>query len=395
MTIRIAVMSDLHCHGSSAKPHHSFLLTDALRVPPGNHPVEALKHDVIQRESLRADVLLAPGDLTNQTDRQGLVSGWDFIHEVADSLSAGLIVSTLGNHDVDSRHLASGDPFRLPRGIGKNYPVPDGSESAHYWADGFSVIETAGVRIITVNSVADHLDEINAERGSVSTGLIASLDRRLNTLSPHRRTIGLVHHHPIQHELTGMESSDLLLNGQPLLDCLARHGVRLVVHGHKHYPRLRYFDAAGASVVIFAAGSFSAINANMLSTRNLFHILELPDETLPGCALLGRIHSWEYSFGRGWSPSHQRSADIPSIAGFGCTCEPQALADEIGSFANALNKTVVSWSTIVSQFPRLPYIAPAQFKLVARRLKDVYAMRVMPDSGEPPENLVRISGDAK
>src|SRR5688500_15526069 len=100
MTFRLAVVSDLHCHPTDKKPQQSFLLSDGLRSPPNEHPVESLKR-AIAVDGLTVDVMLAPGDFTDQINRQGLVSGWEFVKEIGTALHASLTVSTLGNHDVD------------------------------------------------------------------------------------------------------------------------------------------------------------------------------------------------------------------------------------------------------------------------------------------------------
>ena len=56
------------------------LLSDLERVPAAQHPVEALL-DRIKASQLHADFVVAPGDLANRVDRQGMISGWSFVHE--------------------------------------------------------------------------------------------------------------------------------------------------------------------------------------------------------------------------------------------------------------------------------------------------------------------------
>src|SRR5436190_1217368 len=82
MELSIAIVSDLHCHHSSQGPAKSLLLTDSDRSPSSQHPVESLI-ELIKTESLKASILLMPGDLTNEVDRQGMLLGWGFVHEIA------------------------------------------------------------------------------------------------------------------------------------------------------------------------------------------------------------------------------------------------------------------------------------------------------------------------
>lgn len=102
MGITIAVLSDLHCHHSSCQPTESLLITDADRSPPSQHPVSGL-FELIEKHGLVADALLMAGDLTNKVDRQGIISGWDFVQDIARALKADILAPTLVNHDVISR----------------------------------------------------------------------------------------------------------------------------------------------------------------------------------------------------------------------------------------------------------------------------------------------------
>src|SRR5438046_2376165 len=100
MTVTFAVVSDLHCRLAS-DPNDSFLRVGALRSPSSRHPVEALL-DLIDREQLRADGLLLPGDLANRARLEGLSQGWDYSLEIGRKLAVKMVVPVIGNHDVDS-----------------------------------------------------------------------------------------------------------------------------------------------------------------------------------------------------------------------------------------------------------------------------------------------------
>src|SRR5262245_16592686 len=118
-SFKIAVVSDLHCTHSGdpskkdGKPRaNTFLLSDLLKRPINKHPVESLKQVVIE-EGLTANILLCPGDITDQINQQGLVSGWQFLKEIKSSLSAEMMAITIGNHDVDSRNIYNRGAFDL------------------------------------------------------------------------------------------------------------------------------------------------------------------------------------------------------------------------------------------------------------------------------------------
>src|ERR1043165_297182 len=100
MAITLAILSDLHCHPSNARPWGSLLHCDAPRSPANKHPIESLLN-LIEREKLTAAMLLVPGDLTDRSNSDGLTAAWAFSVEVGKKLGAKSIVATLGNHDVD------------------------------------------------------------------------------------------------------------------------------------------------------------------------------------------------------------------------------------------------------------------------------------------------------
>ncbi len=144
MEMTIAIVSDLHCHHSSMVPAETMLLSDADRQPSSHHPVEALL-ELIREQSLVAKILVAPGDLTNRVDRQGLISGWDFIRQIASQLKSEFVAATPGNHDVKS-HDPSGEPFAAVRSLMPEFPLADPAALTGFWANGFCIVELKSVQ---------------------------------------------------------------------------------------------------------------------------------------------------------------------------------------------------------------------------------------------------------
>lgn len=393
MSFRVAVLSDLHCHPTpkAGEPQVSYLLSDALPLPSGNHPVEALV-EVIGRQSLTADVVLVPGDLTDKVDRAGMLGGWAAVKEIAGALKADLIATTLGNHDVDSRVKHNPNPFHLPQHLARDYPIADTTAQRDFWLDGFCILEHSKARILVINSAIEHRTEALAKRGSVTDELLQKLDRRLSALTPSSIQIALVHHHPIAHEDLNLGSEDLMVNGSLLLNVLGEHDFRVLVHGHKHHPRLRYYDASGTQVLVFAAGSFAALSAHMFKTGNLFHIIELESATLPQCTQSGRIRSWAYTYGKGWALAHPASDGIPSEAGFGCLRNPMDIANEIASIFEQ-GTGPLRWTEVVQALPEVPFMLPAHFSVVTRHLEAAHDLEVSVSGATgAPQYVMRPTG---
>src|SRR4051794_17273041 len=79
-TITVAVAGDIHFHAPRS---------GAARID--------------QENSLRADVLVCPGDLANRVCSVGMMQAWDHLKEIERKLECQQLLTTLGNHDVDSR----------------------------------------------------------------------------------------------------------------------------------------------------------------------------------------------------------------------------------------------------------------------------------------------------
>jgi hypothetical protein len=350
-------------------------LSDALRLPAGNHPVEALL-DLIERDKLSADVVLVPGDLTDKVDQAGMLVAWAGVKEIAGALGADLIATTLGNHDVDSREKHSADAFHIPLHLARDYPLAEPLARRDFWSDGFCILDHSKVRVLVLNSVAEHRSEELAERGSVTDELLQNLAYRLRGLEPRDLQVALVHHHPIAHEESHLGSQDLMVNGSLLLTLLGEHGFRVLVHGHKHHPRLRYFDGGGSPVLVFAAGSFAALGAHFFQAGNLFHILEMSSGTLLGCTQSGFIHSWAFTYGKGWAPSHPASHGIPSQAGFGCMRDPIALASQVAALVTNNTTSAMKWSDVVGALPEVAFMLPSHLTTLTTQLLNAHAIEV-------------------
>src|SRR5436309_1142887 len=107
--------------------------------------------------------------------------------------------------------------------------------------------------IVSINSVIDHHDEKMAKRGAFGVDrlseLVSSLETRVETRS---LRIALMHHHPMLHSSPVLSDEDVLPNGDQLLATLAKYGYSLVIHGHKHHPRLNYADTPHGRLPVLA-----------------------------------------------------------------------------------------------------------------------------------------------
>lgn len=352
VSVRLAVMSDLHCR-PAGPISDSLLAVGGLRLPPEQHPVQALV-DIIRSKGWKADALLVPGDLTNKAAQEGLSQGWDFALEVGRELGA-VVIAVLGNHDVDSKRLQpQRDAFYIARNLHPDFPFRGEQQRQSFFSDGFCIIDLAEhVQIVLVNTVIDHDNEETAKRGSFDMARIAKmrgvLRERLHT--PLR--MAMMHHHPILHTGSYLSSADVIPTGDALLSALRESGCKLVLHGHKHITRLTTVDG----VTVFAAGSFSALLMQFSSvTGNTFHLIDVSQDWE------GVIRTWVFQLGRGWHPSNSEYTGFPHAAGFGCTQSTSELAKRLVSVFNGkVTESRVRHSDIIAAVPTLRYVTPVQF----------------------------------
>jgi hypothetical protein len=254
------------------------------------------------------------------------------------------------------------------------------SAKAQYWRTGFCAVESGPLRVLTVNSAFFHRSRRAADHGKISERQLAAIEDMLADLPKRRFQIGVVHHHPIVHEAFRLGTYDVIEGGTLLLDLLSEYEFDIVIHGHKHFPRLCYGTGESQSLPVFGAGSFSALLTPNIacSTRNLFHMLELDDDTMEHCGKHGVITSWEFHPGSGWLRPNNTSAALPATAGFGCHIELRSLARAVARAFRSCRIDVVRWERILILIPHLRFLVPCQLVKLAAHLRKHYGLQVAP-----------------
>jgi len=334
---------------------------------------------LVAAEKLSADLLLCAGDMADRGCRAGLRHVWGALHRLAAHLGDARLLTVPGNHDLDSRFEGSGfDPKGALLGLQPRLPIGDERLDDHFWARNFAVVAENAYRVLLLNSAAYHgyMKENEAhkehEHGRISKATLAAIRDALNHTGPRSVNIVLCHHHPMANNDVGETDYSEMSGGHDLVNLLSEDDAEwMMVHGHKHYPRIAYATGTGAACLVFGAGSFSArlYSEAATKTRNQFYIVEFEydqDDSLP--PLKGRIHAWDYSNLDGWKRSPASSV-IPYNAGFGFRDRPIAAVDTIMKFLNTSGKGVfVEWGEICQAHPELAHLLPLDRTTVARRL---------------------------
>ena len=380
-TLRIAVISDLHVvNGSSDKDGSASTVgTGDPSDAPERHPFPGLSQ-LIERDALTADILICPGDLSDKADPTALNYAWGKLHQIKEQLGARHLLATAGNHDVDSRgRYSDHDPKGNLQSLVPMFPGADEALCDRYWSRNFAIIEDGDVRIVLLNSAAFHGYGADAnpefDHGRVSSRTISGLrlaleggDRRVNIL--------VCHHHPAAHNPVDEEDYSEMVGGDRLLEMLdsGDYGSWLLIHGHKHFPRLAYATGGASSPIIFSAGSFSAALYQKIQSRarNQFYLLEIPLDDLDALDLdlAGTLIAWDWITMIGWQPAGDNSG-LRHKVGFGWRENVRTIAAQIARHL-ASHTQVLTGEELLEAFPKLRFLRPEELNTVVRRLEKTH-----------------------
>jgi predicted phosphodiesterase len=395
MTLRIAVVSDLHVfEGSSDKEKPpSYIGTADPNDSPTKYPFSGLEK-LIKDEGLSVDLLICPGDITNQAGTSALQHAWQKLHNLKDWLGATHLLATNGNHDIDSRYGDNDfDPKGAIQSLSPMFPGATEEQCDRYWSRNFVVLEHHGARLVLLNSAAFHGygtdQEKEYEQGRISQRTLLSLQ---SELAPKDAKINILicHHHPFRfNEITEADYSEMQ-GGSALLQMLANlSGEWLIIHGHKHFPKLAYSPGDATSPVIFSAGSFSVVlhPTAAQKARNQFYIIDLPVDELDGLGLdlAGKIRAWDWISLKGWQPAGSESG-LPRSSGFGWRESPSSIAKSIVALLPSTG-SIITWAEIVSKMPKVEYLLPSDKRMLVQKLREKHNVKIVPhiDTGEIDE----------
>src|SRR6185437_2093715 len=259
----VAIVSDLHAYAklpsNQQRPSHLSIVTGEQQ--PENHPISGLLQ-LITSEKITASALLCPGDLAHQACPESIRYSWETLHKIRDALKAKALIGTAGNHDLDSRYLYKNpDPQQTLKNLTPQFPFNESALANQYWARDYAIVELPPAAIVILNSSAHHgKAEQEENHGRITKDALSDLRRNIPSLARFAIKILLCHHHPHQHSELNLGAMDVMENGQQLLDMLAADpsGTWLVIHGHKHHPKISYAAGGNNSPIVFASASLSS-----------------------------------------------------------------------------------------------------------------------------------------
>lgn len=406
--LRVAVLSDLHFYKQQAKStsakKDSWLALEDDGLADKSNPWNDLE-SLIGANELNVDAILCPGDITNKSDPDGLIFAWSSLNSLIKKLNANILAVATGNHDVISHSInqdkvaqdildsspGKDGPLRELRPI---YPIVfneslEGiTEKAcrdrrtEYFGSHFTHFENDQYLLVVLNTCANHGENDHEnKRGSISKSTLDELTFFLENRQKGEKKICILlcHHHPIQHANIDKGQYDFAFNGTRLTELLANDDDWIIIHGHKHHPRVVYASSqSNDGPVIFAAGSFSAfLNESISSSlRNQFYIIDIKQEgSQPP---VGQIRSWNWFNGMGWSENLDPKTGVISGSGFGTRDHPNILAHEI---ANCIGSEPIAWEELCKKISKIKFLLPGMHDKLERALANFFEIEIEKENG--------------
>lgn len=381
--VRVFVVSDFHAFTSTnatrkrkTKETPSFIDVAAASTAPTDQPLISLEQQ-IESSGIRADALICCGDLGDRADPTGIRHVWDFLQRLKSKLTARLLISTVGNHDLDSRFQANDyDPKEYLQSLQPLFPSVEQSKCDEFWARHFTVHLESDFRIVVVDSCAFHGKKEEDAHGRISNLTLTALSQRITKDGRFPLNILVCHHHPQKQTEYNLGESDDMKNGQILLDMLAAdpNNDWIVIHGHKHCPKISYAAGGVSSPTVLSCGSVGAKLYPELngSARNQWYLLEFPIHLFEKYGLVGTFKAWDWIPQLGCQEARANSG-LPSKGGFGIRNTVPVLASTVR--ASFLKPERQPWSSILKQSPELEFVLPGDIRMMAKHLESRYKIR--------------------
>lgn len=374
---QILILSDLHAYRPS-KEHTrepSFLIASSKDNPA--NPIRAIP-EILRQEGLSVDWILCPGDIADQADPDAQTFAWRELVDLKKVVKAKLLLSTAGNHDVDSRlKFNNFDPKGHLQGLTPPFPGLR-NVSDKYWARNYHIYEQDSTRLVNLNSAAFHgfhSEEKDSKpeyrHGRVSARTIEAIVEEVKQRT-FQTNVLFTHHHPYPNAIHDDDYSEMQF-GRQLVEALtdATMSSWLIIHGHQHYPLMSYGPYKAFPPLIFSAGSISAKITSPLSAEapNQFYLMTIetdPNKT-NGWWPCGTIRAWSWVHRREWQPTPD-GQNIPDGLGFECGDNVTSIASTIQTYVSA-QSSHVTMQQIFDARPHLRFASREILDAVIKTLK--------------------------
>lgn len=389
---RIAVFSDIH-FGQLART--DFFAAPGEKIKDNSTGDKPLGEGLIMLlEKMKPDYFFIAGDLTSAAEPQEFYYCERRILELADRVNVNRenIICCTGNHDVDWK-------------ISKLFPLPEGrfeneSEISLYrhtkyqsiashvaeicfedikvWSEKrgpapFSgVYEEADFIVFVLNTGWQCGPEQKYSHGELTEKQLRWLnDRSGEYKNDDRKKIVLMHHHPFNYPYPNVgEEISQIKEGSEFVEVAEQNGIDMVIHGHRHHPKVKTELREGCSpVTYFCAGSLS-VNAQHRSNGeipNTMHFIDV-DKTKDYFVL----YNYSYTGTEGWKKTtYSDATPLDDIMRVGKVFSKEECVQKIREYKNMEEQLIkIEWDKIDETIRFQTY--REAMELIRNELSDTY-----------------------
>jgi predicted phosphodiesterase len=414
--MKILVVTDIH---ACASDQPGALQRSYVHAGQGvsSSPTEEFI-DLIKRNSdCRPDVVVCCGDMGDQANPTGLQHAWNFLNELVKLSPASLLLATAGNHDLDSRFQHSDyDAKGTLQDLNPPFPLVclDDSflskkdierKALHFWADNFYVVVKDTVRFVVLNSSAFHgygkisenTDLLEYEHGRISEFTIKRMTKVLQEQNEKLEggsviiNVLICHHHLEKDGSVDDPDYSSMRGAHTLVDMLSDSDIGrwLVIHGHRHRPRLyQTNDSTGPFVLSAASFGATKFDDPQNPSPNQAYLINLDLREMKKCRFLpaGSIKTFSRAPGMAWSNTYYASGGLPPNSNFGFRGSVDELAADIND--TIIGETPVKWVNLSEKIPKISYLHYKQLDELNKCLKR-YSMVILFDDCKTPTSCGR------
>lgn len=259
---------------------------------------------------------------------------------------------------------------------------------------------TSDAFIVGINSAAYDGPDEKTHSGLIKQESIAKLETILTAkpFVPGQLRICLLHHHPIQYSEPSPDVRDtsIAVNSENLLTLLSHHRFDLILHGHKHQPRLKSHHSNNSHPYItMCAGTFSAVLDPLQSgtITNAFHVINVEGRDSDTLGIKGKVETWSFSPQEKWKRGHQITG-MPFLEVFGSNATSAEIDARVAAALSAVMSAqgYCKWSAIVAREPELEYIRTDSVFTAMKSASDVQGFSMVGDPQSPVENWMVFKG---
>ena len=372
--MRILVISDLHigekARGKDLCPNGSNKWLDE------NYKQDFINY--IRRENIAANYIVITGDISDSATPEQFEVGYRFVKEIADVANVPYdnILIVPGNHDVDWRIL---DIAENQTGRSLEYRKKHRYDSL---IDGFNnefvktelinepyyyIWDFADLLVVGFNSAWNDEKNVKVHNGEILNATIEDIETDLlrKNINKEKIKLFITHHHLFQFSDPISQDPDysIMINAENILQMLSRNRFDMIIHGHKHIPRIKTLEMDSLHPLsLLCAGSFSVILDQRLSgcVLNSFHLVHFEGRDTKTDRIYGYVENYSFSSPHKWLKSEKSNSSVLFKHGFGSYSNIKQLKGELIPLITEIMRARGSlvWSTFCQDNRKLLYHTP-------------------------------------